>query len=169
MNVQISTLSIADWSLYKELRLKALRQDSIAFLDSFEEALDKVDDYWMRHLNASEEDSITLFARASNKLVGMIAILFNTKVKTKHVAEIVGMYVDPKHRGKGIGIKLMQEIENKVREREDIKKIKLEVVETQEAAINLYKKQGFKVVGKLQNEFFEKGKYYDNLIMEKLL
>jgi ribosomal protein S18 acetylase RimI-like enzyme len=39
----------------------------------------------------------------------------------------------------------------------------------QNAAVDLYKQFGFNVVGRLKNELRIDGKFYDELIMEKLL
>ena len=39
----------------------------------------------------------------------------------------------------------------------------------QEAAVSLYQKYGFKTVGRLTKELRLEGRYYDELIMEKLL
>ncbi len=169
MAIKISPLSITDWTAYKALRLKALEESPLAFLDSFEEALNKVDDHWIRHLQADKHSSITLFARENKNLVGMCAILFNSKNKHKHVAEIGGNYVDKAYRGKGIGGLLMQEIINAAVNQSGIKKINLQVVVSQKPAIKLYQKFGFRKVGKLTGEFLCEGKYYDILIMEKLL
>lgn len=169
MSIQISKLTIADWADYKALRLRALEESPLAFLDSFEEALNQVDDHWMRHLRADKNSSTTLFAREDNDLIGMCAIIFNNKNKHKHVAEIVGNYVDKSCRGKGVGSMLMEEIIKTASDRGDIKKIDLEVVSTQEPAIKLYEKFGFKKIGKLTDEFLCEGKFYDIIVMEKIL
>ena len=51
-----------------------------------------------------------------------------------------------------------------------IKKISLNVVNTNTKAINLYKKYGFVEEGVLKNDRFHKdGKYYDTVLMGRLI
>jgi len=80
----ISPLKISDWAKYKDLRLKALQDDPMAFTSSFQETVNKVNDYWIGHLKATDSESITLFARKGDKLTGMVSAIFNDKLKTKH-------------------------------------------------------------------------------------
>jgi RimJ/RimL family protein N-acetyltransferase len=54
-------------------------------------------------------------------------------------------------------------------EDQGIAKIKLAVNSEQQAAIKLYKKFGFEIVGKLEKELFVDGQYYDELMMERHL
>ena len=53
-----------------------------------------------------------------------------------------------------------------IKEYKITKKIKLTVNTKQTSAIELYKKFGFKIVGKLINELYINEKYYDEVIME---
>ena len=76
--------------------------------------------------------------------------------------EIEQFEVITKERGKGIGDKLLKYLIEKYKKR-DIKNITLEVKEDNIAAINLYKKYGFKKVSTRE-------KYYDGingLLMER--
>ena len=78
--------------------------------------------------------------------------------------EIEQFEVITKERGKGIGDKLLKYLIEKYKKR-DIKNITLEVKEDNIAAINLYKKYGFKKVSTRE-------KYYDGingLLMGKTL
>jgi RimJ/RimL family protein N-acetyltransferase len=51
----------------------------------------------------------------------------------------------------------------------DVKKILTNVTVTQKSAQQLYKKLGFVEVGRLKDDLFFDGGYYDGLIMEKYL
>ena len=78
--------------------------------------------------------------------------------------EIEQFEVITKERGKGIGDKLLKYLIEKYKD-SDIKNITLEVKEDNIAAINLYKKYGFKKVSTRE-------KYYDGIngiLMEKTL
>lgn len=169
MVICITRLTIEDWNEYKKLRLKALKEDPLAFTDSFEEALEKVDDHWLNHLKSDKTSSISLFAKCNEKLIGMVAIVFSNKKKTSHTAELVGNYVDKDFRGQGVGSTMMQSIIDEAKANPRIKKIILEVVATQIPGIKLYEKFGFKKVGVRKDQFFHDNKYYDLIQMERFL
>lgn len=171
MAITITKLSIDDWSEYKALRLKALKEDPIAFTSSFEDSMDKLDDYWISHLNMKHHNSMMLFAKdeEADRLVGMVALIFNDKKRTKHVAELAGNYVDSDYRRRGIGSMMMEAIIHEAKENKLIKKINLSVVATQEPAVKLYEKFGFKKIGTLTDNFYLDEKYYDLVLMENLL
>ena len=48
-----------------------------------------------------------LFAMSNDTPVGMIGYVFGDRLKTKHIAEILGVYVNSGHRGEGIGTKML--------------------------------------------------------------
>ncbi|MBN1331886.1 GNAT family N-acetyltransferase [Candidatus Dojkabacteria bacterium] len=165
--IKIVTLTISDWQAYRDLRLQALKESPLAFTTTLHEALKNVADDWKGYLKS--QNSITLFAKKGQSLVGMGAAIFNEKERTSHIAEIVGFYVLKEHRGKGIGGKLFQNILRNIEDLENIIKIKLGVAETQKAALGLYKKFGFKIIGTQEKELVLDGKYYDVILMEKML
>lgn len=80
--------------------------------------------------------------------------------------EITNVAVDAKFRRLGIANKLLNILEEKGHER-GINAFFLEVRESNEAAIKLYEKQGFKHLGKRKN-FYEKPRE-DALIMSKII
>ena len=84
-----------------ELRLQGLRL-SIAFGSSYEEEENFTQVEWQRRM------ANALFALSDDKPVGTITYIFNSKVKTKHIARIYGVYVYSDYRGRGIGKKLLE-------------------------------------------------------------
>ncbi|MBD3280731.1 GNAT family N-acetyltransferase [Candidatus Dojkabacteria bacterium] len=164
---RIVKLDVTDWSIYRELRLQALKESPLAFTSTLHESLDKVADYWRGHLDS--KNSVMLFAKERGKLVGTVAAVFNDKKRLSHIAEIAGNYVRKEHRGKGIGSMLMEGIIEEIKDRKKILKINLKVAKTQDAAIGLYEKFSFLKVGVQKKELSYDGKYYDLVLMEKLL
>jgi len=63
----------------------------------------------------------------------------------------------------------MEDAIKKVKQIKRIKKVKLQVVTQQNSAIHLYKKMGFKIVGKLKKDLKIRKNYYDSYIMERFL
>ena len=83
------------------------------------------------------------------------------------VVSIVSVYVASEARGQGISGKLMSTI---IKQLEDnkISLIKLSVNQEQQAAVGLYKKFGFEVVGK-EDGVMGNGVMQTELLMEKKL
>lgn len=164
MEIKIGRLPEFEWKKYKEIRLNALKNDSIAFGSSYEEEKDREDEVWRTRIKDA------LFAlNSENEPVGLLAFLFNTRVKTKHRADIFSVFVTPEYRGIGIGKKLMNEALRMIKENKKVIKVNLTVNPLQIPAVKLYESFGFKMIGKLSKELFIEGKYYDELLMELLI
>lgn len=148
---------------YKALRLEALKRDPTAFGSSYEEERKLSEADWKKRTKNA------LFALSNNKPVGMIVYVFSNKIKTKHIANIFGVYTQEKYRNQGIGKKLIESALLEIRRNRSIMKIDLTVNPKQKSAVKLYKKYGFKVVGVLKKDLFVNGQFYDELVMEKFL
>jgi len=96
----------------------------------------------------TDPNSICLVAKLDRQIVGFIigTIYRERKALSGHILTID---VLPTHRRKGIGLRLLQEIE-KIFKEKNIKTCCLEVREDNTAALKLYKKLGYVQVGKLK-------------------
>ncbi len=151
------------WRDCRDLRLGALKNDPTAFSSSNREEENLSEDEWKRRVKNA------LFAFSNDELVGMITYTFENKSKTKHIANIFGVYIIPEYREQGIGKKLINEVLKKIQNNKDIVKIKLSVNPEQKEAVKLYENAGFITVGQLKKELQVENKFYDELVMEKLL
>jgi ribosomal-protein-alanine acetyltransferase len=108
-------------------------------------------------------NSISLIAKENGDIVGFIIGMLSVEDGSL-VGHILTIDVSPSHRRKGVGIKLLQEIEKIFKDRQTIV-CRLEVREDNVAALNLYQKLGYKEIGKL--------KYYygdaNGILLEKPL
>ena len=159
---KIQRLPAGRWEEYRALRLEALKKEAAAFGSSVEDEVALTEDDWKTRIEN------TLFAMSGESPVGMIAMVGNNRRKTKHVADIFGVYVKPRHRDKGIGTKLVQAAIREARSK-GIVKVRLEVNPEQKAAIRLYRKAGFKVVGKARKDLKVGRRFYDLVYLEKFL
>jgi [ribosomal protein S18]-alanine N-acetyltransferase len=100
----------------------------------------------------TDYNSMALVAKENNDIVGFIigSIYFERNSLTGHILTID---VLPLHWQKGVGTLLLREIEELFKAK-NAKACRLEVREDNLAAINLYEKFGYTVIGKLKN-------YYD--------
>jgi ribosomal protein S18 acetylase RimI-like enzyme len=161
--LQIKNFPKERWHEFKALRLEALQKDPLAFGSSYEEEINFTSEKWKSRIDNA------LFAVFDDKPVGMVVFLINSKQKLNHVAEIFGVFVKEEYRTKKIGKQLVESAINNIRRKENIIKIKLVVTAIQDSAVKLYSSLGFEIVGTLKNELCFESKFYDALVMEKLL
>ena len=162
-SILIGALPESRWEECRDLRLEGLREEPLAFGSSYEEEQLLTEKDWRERIHNA------IFALDDNIVVGMVVIMDHTHTKSKHVANIFGVYVRASHRGKGVGYQLIEQAIKKLKESGHIRKISLTVNTVQNSAVALYKKFGFEEAGILKKELFYEGKYYDELIMELLL
>ena len=143
--------------------MEALENDPQAFGSSTQEEEKLTREDWERRIRDA------LFALEDGKPVGMIVFVLNDRPKLKHVASIFGVYVSPEHRGKGIGTGLLRAALLRIGRKEGIVKAKLAVNSEQLSALRMYEKAGFVVAGRMQKELKVGRRFFDELIMEKML
>lgn len=98
-------------------------------------------------------NSIGLVAVENEKIVGFIIGMICVK-RSASDGHILTIDVLPQHQRKGIGMKLLQEIE-KIFIEKNVKTCHLEAREDNVEALRLYEKAGYKKIGKLRNYYGE--------------
>jgi len=126
------------WRDYKALRLEALRTNPDAFGARYESAIERPDDWWIGHLEAvsNHPNRTIFFATFEDRLVGMAGAYPEEDPRN---VNIVGMYVTPSWRGRGVGRALLQAVVDRVQAEE----VRLCVNGDQEGAVKLYESFGF--------------------------
>lgn len=164
----IICLSPARWREARQLRLEALLAEPTAFASSYEDELAFPDEVWIARLtSAFERDgNLTFFAEMDGALVGMAGAGWSTKAKLRHVADVYGVYVSPELRGQGIARRLIDRLLDELQSMGQIEKVSLMVNTEALAAIRLYEKLGFAIVGTAHREEKVDGRYYDLHYME---
>lgn len=162
--MKVARLPEERWQEAKDLRLRALRSDPIAFGSAYEEEEKLPEAEWRRRTH-----NMLVVISDDNNLVGTITYLFGDRIKTKHIAHIYGVYVTPEFRGKGLGRKLLESALEGISKNEGIVKVQLTVNTKQEAAVRMYTDFGFQIAGQLASELKVGDEYYDELVMEKML
>jgi putative acetyltransferase len=119
---------------------------------------------WMSYI---KYDSV-LVAEINGTPVGNAMLYIQHYNKLKHQA-LFAIVVDQNYRGKKIGSKLLNELFKRAKEKLKLEMIHLEVYHSN-PAINLYKRLGFKQYG-VHKKFLKDldGKYYDKILMQKVL
>ncbi len=114
--------------------------------------------------DSNAEKTLFLVAEVNGKITGFTRCVGNTLSRFRHKAEF-GICIAKEHWGHGIGNILLENILIWA-DSAEIKKISLNVVETNTKAILLYKKYGFVEEGLLLNDRIHKdGNYYNTVLM----
>jgi len=99
----------------------------------------------------TDYNSISLVAKLKDEIVGFI--IGRIYVERKSLAgHILTIDVSPVHRRKGIATRLLQEIERIFKEK-GVGVCHLEVREDNVAALRLYQKSGYRIIGRLKNYY----------------
>ena len=107
------------------------------------------------------------YAMKGDQVVGWCDVFPESNPRLSHRGGL-GMGILPEYRGMGIGSELLKNVIEKAREF-GLEKIELNVYTTNESAIALYKKFGFKDEGVIHKYRKLEGEYFDCLVMAKFL
>jgi ribosomal-protein-alanine N-acetyltransferase len=99
----------------------------------------------------TDSNSVSLISKVKDEIVGFVIgqTYIDKKSATGHILTID---VSPKHRQRGIGLRLLQEIE-KILKNKGVEICFLEAREDNIIAVNFYQKFGYKKVGRLKNYY----------------
>lgn len=144
--IHIRPLEVSDAQHYRTVRLRALREEPAAFGSSYEEQVDSPLSFFEDRIRPTER-RITLGAFDGEALVGMVTFLRESGLKDQHKGAIIGMYVAPEARGRGVGRALLLAAIDRARAMPGLEQIQLGVVTRNTAARALYLSLGFVVYG----------------------
>ncbi|MFI8631971.1 GNAT family N-acetyltransferase [Microbacterium sp. NPDC077663] len=110
----IRRVRLQEWREVRDLRLRALRDPAapIAFLSTVDEALSRDDAFWQQRTAdaAMGEDAAQFVAVVGERWVGSVSVLLREAGATDTLgrsvdvpqADLVGVFIDGSHRGRGI-------------------------------------------------------------------
>jgi ribosomal protein S18 acetylase RimI-like enzyme len=98
-------------------------------------------------------------------IIGQCEISNSTWDAGQHVG-ILGIIVKKEYRDLGIGAHLIDVAIRESKILNNKEKITLSCFSTNERALHLYKKLGFKVIGVRKKQFYMDSQYYDEVLME---
>jgi ribosomal protein S18 acetylase RimI-like enzyme len=162
--MDIRPLTEADVKLFRELRLRALREEPAAFTASAEEFEQQSPEAVAQRLINTPENFV-LGAFVDGKLTGLVGFHRETSTKLHHVGVIWGMYVALEARNQGIGRTLIREVIQRARSLSGLDHILLSVAESQTTARTLYESSGFVVYGREPRAVKIRDQYLDEELM----
>jgi RimJ/RimL family protein N-acetyltransferase len=124
--------------------------------------------YWEDMMAMDDNEQAICFAEYEGQLIGMTGIVRGRSPKTRHAADIWGVFITPEWRGFQIAEELIRSCKEWAKAR-DIVILRLAVVANNQPAIRCYERCGFKTYGTEPLSLFLDGKYYDEYLMSLMI
>ena len=122
---------------------------------------------WLSRAIAQLEKGNALYmvAEVEGKVIASSSVAKRRFSCESHVGDL-GILIKSGYRDVGIGTEMMKSLIDQAR-RMGLKILTLTVFATNKRAIHVYKKVGFKEVGRIPKSIYRNGKYIDRIIMVK--
>lgn len=143
----VQALSAEHAAQYRALVLHGYEQEPDAFTATPEERAGLPLSWWEQRIGGPGQDIIAFGAFNDAQLIGVVAVEFSVRPKTRHKAHLIGMYVEKVWRGKGLGRQLVDIALNRARQRPGVAVVTLTATEGNAPAIALYEAAGFRSFG----------------------
>lgn len=143
MKIVIEEVQATDWERLRELRLRAVTDSPKAFSDSVLEIKSKPKEFWIEGISRGH----VFVAKFDDEWVGMAVFIKDSNGEWS----VKSLWVDPKHRGKGIGGEFIKTIIETAR-KDELNGIRLDVNTESEEIINFYKSFGFEITNTIENK-----------------
>jgi ribosomal protein S18 acetylase RimI-like enzyme len=151
MDYQVRRIAVPDWPELRRLRLEALKDSPLAFLERYDESVAKPDEFWRGRAQrgAAGGAAATFVAEVatSGRFLGKATGYVNPDVTGRVKVEVVGVYVSPEHRGSGVAEALVARVVRWAGEEAGADRIGLYVVDNNERAARFYRRLGFVPTG----------------------
>lgn len=157
--MEIIELNSLHAEAYQHLRLEGLKKHPENFGASYDEELHYTIDDYSERITAHQSNVFGAFN--NEKLIGIVTLFKESKLKMKHKAFIFGMYVTEESRGLGAARKLMEAALNKARAQPEIEQVYLTVMSANHPAKKLYLSLGFEPYAKEPHALKIGTYYYD--------
>lgn len=162
--IVIRSLNVDDWEEFRNLRLKALKEEPKAYGISIEDEVGKSDEEWQNICYDAFHGNGKWFfvALHEGKLIGMLGATELLGRYMRHQVEICSAFVESSFRRHGILTDLYNGLKRKL---EDIPHLEQMIVwvtlHENQISKDAFEKFGFKLAGTLSKTVKYDGKYYD--------
>jgi ribosomal protein S18 acetylase RimI-like enzyme len=159
----VRRLTAADLPAFRTLRLTALRDHPEAFASSYEEesVLDLAG--FARFIPATPP-AAAFGGFVADRLVGSAGLFVQDRPKLRHKGRVVGVYVQPAHRGSGLGRALLDAVIQAARDA-GLVLLELSVTRGNDPAQRLYESLGFRAYGLERRALRVRDAWYDDVLM----
>jgi RimJ/RimL family protein N-acetyltransferase len=165
MKIAYRRLGSTEAQLYRTIRLECLRDFPQYFGSTYEEQIGLPKLAFESYIESQDPNNFTIGAFDGEKLLGICSVHLESRAKTKHIGEIIQMYVKPEYKGRKIGLQLIKAVIAEAFANPRVEQLLLNVVTTNIAANRVYEEAGFVEYGKLKHNFKTGDEYADQRMM----
>jgi ribosomal protein S18 acetylase RimI-like enzyme len=142
--VLLRRIRVGDWGHQRALRLEMLADTPIAYLESREHAEARPEAHWKSQLaeRTASRTSAQWVLDAGDRFVGTMSCVRDEMGRV----HVVGVYLAPAYRGRGLLRRMLDEVAEWARER-GVTTLALEVAKENERAVAAYRRLGFTPTG----------------------
>lgn len=140
----VEALAEDDWRRLRALRFAALREAPDAFGPTVDAARQEPEAYWRRWAGGGPAGRAIVLVATRD---GVDVALISGSVDERAVGHIGAMWVDPSARGIGIAARLLRAMLDALPERGAVGAVRLWVTSSNEVALSLYERRGFRRTG----------------------
>ncbi|MBB5785600.1 GNAT family N-acetyltransferase [Jiangella mangrovi] len=139
-----------DWQAYRELRLEALKDSPLAFVEQYDDAAARPELFWRERVEGAADGvlSCMFVAEAEGRLVGKASCFVEGENADKVSGHVVGVYVTPQARGTGVAAALLSATVSWALTEARADRVRLFVIETNDRAAAFYRRIGFVATGR---------------------
>lgn len=116
-DIDIRVLNEDEWQIFRDARLRALKQAPEAFAATFEEEQAYDEEQWRTRMRRSTR----LVALNDDHVIGVVSLLLTdveptgSEIDDLPVAEVFGLWVEPEHRGSGAPAQMIDYVAHRAR------------------------------------------------------
>ena len=166
MDIIIRKLQPHESTIYREVRLDCLKNTPQFFGSTYEEEILNPKFSFETYIETDSPDHVMFGAFDGERLIGITGFNRMARKRASHRGELVQVFVEPGYRGQNIGEKLLRHVLEYAFALDGIEQVQLSVIASNQTAIKLYEKLGFKSFG-VQQKYFKVGdSYMDQQFMQ---
>ncbi|PEA53320.1 GNAT family N-acetyltransferase [Bacillus pseudomycoides] len=144
---------------------KSIISQNEFFIPTSEEFHVDIETQREKTITNSKQGGVTFVAEDGGRIVGFLVFTRNSLKRLNHTG-LFGMGILEDYSNQGVGTKLLSQLIGWAKTQEGLDKICLGVFSTNERAIKVYEKIGFKEEGREKRQIkFADGRYADNVLM----
>jgi ribosomal protein S18 acetylase RimI-like enzyme len=146
MPIIIRNLEPKDATDFKNLRIYAMQESPRSFGSSVQDEQNRSLEQIQTMLSSHPSFGLGVFD--TDKLIGLARCECSNRIKTRHKADIYGVYIHPNYRGQGLARRLLEQLILQAKAINGLETLLLAVSEHNAPARGLYQSLGFLEWGK---------------------